>query len=150
MFDFTEVDVNESYDLIPKGVYPVLIEEAIWNENKARTGEYLKVRFSIVGDKYTGKKVWGMFNLIHTNAQAVDIAKREITQLLIAVGNSKDSLKGLNKETLIAKILNKVVDAQIYIKEGTNGYESSNAIRGYKKGTKVSPAVSITEIEIPF
>ena len=77
-------------------------------------------------------------NLWNPNEQAVEIAQRKLGQLCKALG-----IEHLSDTD---ELLNRSVQAKIYTKPGSNGYEAQNAIGGYS----AAPAQSELDDDVPF
>ena len=110
---FNANDIAEDRDFdnspLPKGDYYVEVESAKTQETKNGQGVGLNVQFNVLGsvdDKsHAGRKVFGWFNLQHTNEKAAEIGRREFAALCLAIGNpspaDSDELVG---QAIIAKI----------------------------------------------
>lgn len=62
---------NDSFDMIPKGRYPVVIDAV--EKKQAKTGtEYYEVQFTVIGEKYAKRKVWRNFFITEKAAWAIE------------------------------------------------------------------------------
>lgn len=80
-------DANENqFDPVPAGNYLAIIEESDYVENKKGTGMMLKLVYQIIDGPQKGKKLFENLNLEHPNNQAVQIARRTLNAIGVAVG----------------------------------------------------------------
>ncbi len=114
---------GRSFDPIPAGWYPVMIVGSEMKPTKAGTGRYLQLELDIIDGEFEGRKLFDRLNLDNPNQQAVDIARRTLSQILAAVGimSPKDSSE-LHYIPLRAKVK---------IKPASGEYEASNEIKAY-------------------
>jgi len=125
-FDSTQVEEQESsFDLLPIGNYPAQITGSEICDTKAGNGKYIKLEFTIVGAKYSGRKLWSNLNIENKNQVAVQIAQSDLKDICEAVGKSVIS----DTEELHG------VPMQITVKvnPAKGDYPASNAIKKYKK-----------------
>lgn len=78
---------------LPEGNYTAAVVESEMKENSAKTGEYLSLTFEILDGEYKGRRLWANLNLKHPNADAVRIARAELSSVCRAVNvmQPKDS-----------------------------------------------------------
>src|SRR5262245_6505451 len=84
-FDAAKVEPTNLLDPLPAGKYPAVITESEMKPNKAGTGSYLQLTFEVLDGAFKGRKLWSRLNLDNPNAQAVQIAKAELSALCRAV-----------------------------------------------------------------
>lgn len=129
MFDLTNVETSSDYDLIPNGIYQMVIEECDWrNSKKNPQNEYLNMRMRITGDKQNNRVVFGMLNLINTNATATNIALTELKTILSAVGET--NLK-LEKDSVIGAIIDKPFLGKLGVQKGSGDFPDKNVVKDY-------------------
>ena len=114
-----------SYDLIPAGWYQAQINAADLKPTKAGDGQYLSIRFDILGPTYQGRVVFGNVNLKNASAQAEEIGRRQLGEILRSIGKS------------VIRDSDELIGGQLQIKVGVqhdkNGqYEDRNDTKGYK------------------
>ena len=127
MFNREELPVDDSsYEPLPEGWYPVQITGAELKETKAGTGQYIKVEYTVVGDNYQGRKVWGMLNIVNPNETAENIGRKQLNQLMAAT--ALDSVQ--DTDEFVGKTLN----IKLKIKPASGEYEASNDVKGFKAG----------------
>ena len=148
MFDFSNTE-EESFELIPKMFLPFTVTNAEWKDSSSG-GEYLKVEFTVIGEKYNGRKVWLMYNFVNANEKAVNIAKAQYLSLVLSMGYNKKDMTNVSKEKLIEMILGKQTFAEVIIKKGSGDYADSNSLRNFKEYEMETPSVSFSSEDIPF
>ena len=114
-----------SYDLIPAGWYQAQINSADLKPTKSGDGQYLSIRFDILGPSHQGRVTWGNVNLKNASAQAEEIGRRQLGEILRSIGKS------------VIRDSDELIGGQLQIKVGVqhdkNGqYEDRNDIKGYK------------------
>lgn len=131
-FDATQVVPSNSFEAIPAGTYAVRITESERKENAKKNGEYLKLTFTVVEGPYKGRLLWAYLNIIHDNATAQEIARRDLSAICHACGKLqlKDTqqLHNITMEIIVRVVKN-------------NDGEDVNEIKGYKKRERTVAAV---------
>jgi hypothetical protein len=122
-FNTEEVADSQDFSPIPAGDYPAVIIGSEMVDNAARTGSFLKLEFSIIGDNYANRRLFARLNLDNPNATAVDIARSELKAITVACGKKviQDS-EELHNIPLTIKVKTE--------KRKDNG-EDTNVIKGY-------------------
>lgn len=85
-FDARQVPPAGTYEVLPEGRYTAEIVASGVAATKRGDGEYLSLRWRITGGDYDGRTIVQNLNLKNPNAQAVEIAKRELSAICHAVG----------------------------------------------------------------
>ena len=126
-FNAHDVDPNFGFEAIPAGDYLAAITGSEMKPTKAGTGAYLELTFQILEGEYQGRLVWSRLNLDNPNAQAVQIARAELSAICRAVGvmTPQDSSE-LHDLPLVIKVRCR--------KREDNG-ELTNEIKGYASRT---------------
>lgn len=118
-----ENEGGNDFDVIPPAWYTVEIEKAEVKETKARNGKYLNVTLSIIGEHYSGRKLFCRYNLENPNPKAVEIGRRELAALIQACGllvvDDSSELTGHN------------VEVKVVVKS-EEGHEPDNEVKGYR------------------
>ena len=124
-FDANTVEPVDSFEPIPAGKYLAVITESEMKPTKSGSGHYLELKFQIIEGEFKGRPLWSRLNLDNPNAQAVRIARGELSAICRAVGvmQPKDSVE-LHNLPLSIKVTCK--------KRDDNG-EITNEIKGYAK-----------------
>ena len=92
-FDASTVEPSAGKDPLPAGKYVATISASEMKPTKNGTGQYLEIEYQIIDGEHKGRKLWSRHNLQHPNAQAVQIARGELSAICRAVGvmTPKDS-----------------------------------------------------------
>jgi hypothetical protein len=77
---------EQSFDPVPAGSYPVIIEDSDYVDNKKQNGKMVKLTYQIIDGPFKGKKLFENLNLENPNDQAVQIARRTLNAICVAVG----------------------------------------------------------------
>jgi len=77
---------EQSFDPVPAGSYPVVIEDSDYVDNKKGNGKMVKLVYQIIDGPFKGKKLFENLNLENPNDQAVQIARRTLNAICVAVG----------------------------------------------------------------
>lgn len=125
---------NENdFQPIPAGKYSVYIEDISINETRAGTGQYLRLKLRVAdGQPYANRIVWTYINFQNTNPVAERIGQQKLNQLLLSCG--------LHVIQDTDELLNRVVLAQVIVREASNGYEASNDVKAFYKNEVRVPA----------
>ena len=84
-FNANEVEPSVEFEAIPAGKYQAVIVASDMKTNKAGTGEYLLLEFEIIEGEYQGRKLWTRLNLFNQNADAVRIARADLSAICRAI-----------------------------------------------------------------
>jgi hypothetical protein len=124
-FDATAVEPTTPIEPVPSGKYIAMVIESENKPTKAGTGHYLQLTFEILEGDYKGRLLWARLNLDNPNAQAVSIARAELSSICRAVGvmQPNDSMELHNLPMVISVRCRKRSDSD----------EMSNEIRGYAR-----------------
>ena len=124
-FNANEVEPSTSFDPLPAGKYLAAITGSQMKATKQGDGSYLELEFTVLEGEYKDRKVWDRLCLNHPNAQAVKIARGNLSSICRAVGvmQPRDSVELHNLPLLITVKLKKRED---------NG-ELANEVRGYAR-----------------
>lgn len=123
-YDDTNLEPASTLDAIPAGKYQVvLIDCSDKTPAKSGNGFFLKLTFEVISGEYKGRKLFQNYNLWHTNAQAQEIARREIKALKIAVG-----LPGARNPQ---ELFNLPCTAKVKLVAASGDYDARNEIRGF-------------------
>ncbi len=124
-FDATGIEPRAEFEHIPAGRYRAAITASNMVETKNGNGAYLSLEFTVLEGEYANRLVWARLNLDNPNAQAVEIAQRELSAVCHACGKLriKDS----------SELHDIPIEINVKVKTDPEGrYEPSNEIRGYK------------------
>ena len=85
-FDAGKVEPTTTLDPIPAGKYLAMVTASEMKPNKAGTGQFLELVFTILEGDHRNRQLWARLNLINPNELAVRIAQAELSALCRAVG----------------------------------------------------------------
>jgi hypothetical protein len=129
---------NNDYSTLPDGWYTVTIKSAEVQNTKAGNGQYIKVRFDVIGESHAGRVVFCNLNIRNPNPKAEEIGRQQTGELLRAIGlataTDTDQLVGGN---LSIKVTTRKSEQ----------YGDSNEVKGFKSlsgGAIPSPAKTQT------
>lgn len=124
-----------NFDPIPAGWYDVSLTGAEVKDTKAGTGKYIAVRYDVVGPTHQGRIVWQNLNIQNPNPQAEEIGRRQLGDLMRAIGLSSLS----DTDQLIGHSLK----INVKVRPASNGWEASNDVSGVKAmGGSPAPSAS--------
>lgn len=123
-FNANEVEPSSAYELLPAGDYIAMITSSETKATNSGTGSYIKLRFDIVDGAGKGRVIFTNLNMWNQNPTAVEIAQKDLSAICRAVNvmQLSDSSQ-LHDRPMIIKV---------GIQPAKDGYEASNAIKGYK------------------
>jgi hypothetical protein len=130
-FDTEALPVSTiSYDPIPEGTYSAILSQAELRDNATQTGQYIKLRFDILGPTHAGRIVFANINIRNASPKATEIGLAQFGELLRAIGlpscRDTDQLVGAN-------ILIKVgIRAERTDDKTGKTYPANNEVRGYR------------------
>jgi hypothetical protein len=129
-FDASQVEPTTSFDPIPAGKYLAMITASEMKPNKAGTGSYLELVFTILESEHKGRQLWSRLNLDNPNELAVKIARAELSAVCRAVGvlTPRDSVELHNLPLVI----------RVGCKKRKDTDEIANVIQGFEKRDAVT------------
>ena len=130
-FDANKVEPATPFEAIPAGKYLATITASEMKPNKAGTGRFLELCFTIVEGEYRNRNVWARLNLENPNELAMKIAQAELSALCRAVGvlTPNDSVE-LHNLPLVIKVRCKKRKDTDEITNEIGGYEKREAVTG--------------------
>lgn len=127
--DMTGVSPAEERSAIPAGEYLAVITESEMKTTKSGNGQFLQLTFEVIEGEFKGRKVWHRLNLNNPNSQAVEIARRELKAIMVAVNFPGDIINDS------ADLHNLPLTIKVKAKQSDDG-EVQNEIKSFKaKGT---------------
>lgn len=123
-FDASNVPTLGEYTPVPAGSYRAAIIRSEFKDTKNGQGKYLELVFEILEGPCANRLLTSRLNLINSNAQAVEIARKELSTICHATGKMKvrDSAE-LHDIPLIISVA---------IKKRADNGEPTNEISGYR------------------
>ena len=147
-FNANEVEPSRELEPVPAGKYVAVITDSEMKDTRAGTGRYLQLEFEITDGEYAGRKLWSRLNIENPNAEAVRMARADLSAICRAVNvlTPADSVD-LHNLPLVIKV---------HCKKDRNTGEISNEIRGYESRANYTPeqkqapaAASAQNVRIP-
>jgi len=136
-FDATQIEPNDRPEAIPAGKYKCVAIESEFKDTKDGKGKFLQFCFEVIEGEYKGRRLWDRLNLVNSNAEAVNIARRTLSAICHAVNvmQPNDSAQLHNLPMIVKVALTSY-----------NG-EPKNEVKGYEKIPRTAPAVATTTTE---
>ena len=130
-FNANEVEPSKAFDPIPAGKYIAVITDSEMKETRAGTGRYLQLEFEITDGEFAGRKLWSRLNIENQNAEAVRMARADLSAICRAVNvlTPNDSID-LHNLPLVIKV---------HCRKDKNTGEITNDIRGYEPKANYRP-----------
>ena len=130
-FDANKVEPSVPYEAIPAGKYLAMITASEMKPNKAGTGRFLELCFTIIEGELKNRQVWSRLNLENPNELAMKIAQAELSAICRAVGimAPNDSVELHNLPLTIRVKCKKRKDTD-EISNEIGGYEKRDAVTG--------------------
>lgn len=130
-FNANEVEPSKEFDPIPAGKYVAVITDSEMKDTRAGTGRYLQLEFEITDGEYAGRKLWSRLNIENQNAEAVRMARADLSAICRAVNvlMPNDS----------AELHNLPLVIKVHCRKDKNTGEISNEIRGYESKANYKP-----------
>jgi len=115
---------ENNFEPIPAGWYEGSIDTAELKETKAGTGEYIAIRYDVLGPAHQGRVIFGNLNIRNPNPKAQDIGIQQLGEIMRAIGlasvEDTDQLVGGH------------LQVKVKIREASGGYDASNDVSGFK------------------
>ena len=130
-FNANDVEPSKAFDPIPAGKYIAVITDSEMKETRAGTGRYLQLEFEITDGEYAGRKLWSRLNIENQNAEAVRMARADLSAICRAVNvlTPNDS----------ADLHNLPLVIKVHCRKDKNTGEITNDIRGYESKANYRP-----------
>lgn len=126
---------DKSYEPLPAGWYTASITAAELKNTKAGTGQYIAIRYDIIGPTHQGRIVFGNLNIRNPNPKAEEIGRQQLGEVMRAIGIAKVQ----DTDELIGGQLSIKVDIR-----SSEQYGDQNEVRAFKAiagSTPPAPAV---------
>lgn len=124
-FDATQVAPSTgAADAIPAGWYNAAIDASEMKPTRDGLGAYLELAYKVIDGQYAGRKVFTRLNLRNANAQAQEIAMKDLSAIAHATGvlQVADS----------AQLHNIPMKIKVKLRPAEGAYEASNEISAYR------------------
>ena len=123
---------DRSYDPVPPGWYSARIHSAEVKDTKAGNGQYIKVRYDIVGPAHQGRAIFGNLNIRNPNAKAEQIGRQQLGELMRAIG--------LAEIQDTDQLIGGTCEIKLDVQAAEGEYAARNEVRGWKHGGGAAPA----------
>lgn len=125
---------DRSYDPVPPGWYAARIHSAEVRATKAGNGQYIAVRYDIVGPSHQGRVIYGNLNIRNPNAKAEQIGRQQLGELMRAIG--------LAEIQDTDQIIGGTCEIKLDVKAAEGDWPARNEVRGWKHqgGSVATPA----------
>lgn len=114
---------RDSFDPLPEGWYAVKVSGAELKNTKSGAGQYISVRYDVLGPTHQGRVVFGMLNIRNQNPKAEEIGRQQLGELMRAIG--------LTSVTDTDQLIGGTLSIKLVIRQ-QEGYEPSNDVKAYK------------------
>jgi hypothetical protein len=112
-----------NFEPLPAGWYQATITSAELKKTKAGTGEYIAIRYDILGPTHQGRVVFGNLNIANPNQKAEEIGRQQLRELMVSIGINSVS----DTDQLIGGSLSIKLDVK-----SDEQYGDKNEVRGFK------------------
>jgi len=136
-FSAKDMPVSEkSYEPLPAGWYTAAITGAELKNTKAGTGQYISIKYDIIGPTHQGRIVFGTLNIRNPNVKAEEIGRKQLGEVMRAIG--------------IAKVADtdELIGGQLSIKlsiKSSEQYGDQNEVKGFKAISGSTPPVPVAK-----
>jgi len=114
---------SDDFAPLPDGWYTASINSAEIRDTKDKTGQYIAIRYDILGPTHQGRVVFGNVNIKNKSTQAEEIGRQALGSIMRAIGLARvDDTDQLIGGSLQIKLAIRTQE----------GYEPTNDVRGYK------------------
>lgn len=128
---------DEERELLPPGMYTAHVMESDLVTTKAGDGQILKLTFEILEGPLAKRRVWENLNIVNRNAQAQDIAQRQLKRLCNAIGHS-----GVLTDS--EQLHFKPMRIRVAVEDDKTGqYAPSNRVKGFEALRGSAPAAQV-------
>jgi hypothetical protein len=117
---------DRSYDPVPPGWYAARVNSAEVKATKAGTGQYIAVRYDIIGPSHQGRVIFGNLNICNPNAKAEEIGRQQLGELMRAIG--------LAEIQDTDQLIGGTCEIKLDVKAADGDWPARNGVRGWKHG----------------
>ena len=115
---------ENNFKLIPAGWYEVSISSTELKQTKAGTGEYIALRYDVLGPAHQGRVIVGKLNIRNPNSKTQDIGIQQLGELMRAIGLASVE----DTDQLIAGHL----EVEVKISEASGGCDFLNYVSNFR------------------
>ena len=129
VYDASNGEQMGDHSVLPAGEYLAAIAKSEIRDAKTAGNRYINLEFEVMDGVARGRRFWTMLNLWNSNAQAVEIAQRELNSICHAVGKLRISdTEELHGLPMLVKVGVK-----------SDSYGEKNDVKGYKPAAGGAP-----------
>lgn len=129
-FNASELPESTGFDPVPAGEYTARITEAELKNTNAGTGQYIKVRFDIIGPSHAGRVVFTNLNIRNPNPKAEEIGRQQLGEIMRAIG--------LASVTDTDQLIGGTCKIRVTVKNDEQ-YGPGNEVKGFKAAGAGTP-----------
>jgi len=127
---------DKFYEPLPAGWYTASITAAELKNTKAGTGQYIAIRYDIIGPTHQGRIVFGNLNIRNPNPKAEEIGRQQLGEVMRAIGIAKVQ----DTDELIGGQLSIKVDIR-----SSEQYGDQNEVKGFKAIAGSTPPAPVAK-----
>lgn len=127
---------DRSYEPVPPGWYTARIHSAEVKDTKAGNGQYIKMRYDIVGPSHQGRVIFGNLNIRNPNAKAEQIGRQQLGEMMRAIG--------LAEIQDTDQLIGGTCEIKLDIQAADGDYAARNEVRGWQHSGS-APAAPVIE-----
>jgi len=127
---------DKFYEPLPAGWYTASITAAELKNTKAGTGQYIAIRYDIIGPSHQGRIVFGNLNIRNPNPKAEEIGRQQLGEVMRAIGIAKVQ----DTDELIGGQLSIKVDIR-----SSEQYGDQNEVKGFKAIAGSTPPAPVAK-----
>lgn len=121
---------DRNFDPLPPGWYQANITKTEVRQTKNGTGQYIAIRYDIIGPTHQGRVVFGNLNIRNASPEAERIGRQQLGELLRAIGIAELS----DTDQLVGA----PVQIKLKVRE-QEGYDPTNDVAGFKSVDGAKP-----------
>ena len=123
-FNIDDLPVSGEYEVLPAGWYSAVISGAELKPTKDGSGQYIAVKYDIIGPTHQGRTISGNLNIRNKTAKAEEIGRQQLGEIMRSIGLSSvrdtDQLIGGN------------LQIKLNISPATDQYPAKNEVKAFK------------------
>lgn len=114
---------ENNFDPIPEGTYAVEIKATELKATKDGSGQFIKMKLSVIGPSYTGRILFANLNIRNKSADAERIGRQQLGAVMKAIGltNIQDT----------DQLIGGVMSVKVSIRAAQGEYAAQNDIKSY-------------------
>jgi hypothetical protein len=120
-----DMPASTAIEPVPAGWYSAQIVGAELCDTKAGTGQYVKVRYDIIGPAYQGRVIFGNLNIRNPNPKAEEIGRQQLGEIMAAIG--------LRQVQDTDELIGGQLEIKVAIRTDPSGqYAPQNEVKGFR------------------